>query len=147
MPSSSHIHVQFGHQNRNKVGIDFSTHSNCDTWNDRARAILRQSTVGKTTQWYLIKEVPIPGTVGTYSEKEIGAQENTKEFLSLLISQEVWVEVNQLLFAANIWEYLANQNAKLTATLQALLEQQLGYIILDVKRENVTQRILIRSRV
>ena len=44
--------------------------------------------------------------------------------------------MNQLRFAADIWEYLANQNAKLTATRQALLELQLGYVILDVKKEN-----------
>ena len=82
--------------------IDLLTHHNYDTWKDRARAILRQSTVGKTTQWSLVKETPIFSTDGTYSEKEIEAQEEAKDFLSLLISQEVWVEVNQLRFAADI---------------------------------------------
>ena len=83
-----------------------------------------------------------PGTDGSYSEKEIKAQKEAKDFLSLLISQEVWVEVNQLRFAADIWKYLANQNAKLTATRQALLEQQLDYVTLDVKKENAMQDYL-----
>jgi hypothetical protein len=122
--------------------IELLTHNNYDTWKDRARAILRQSTVGKTTQWNLVKGAPIPGTDGSYSEKEIEAQEEAKDFLSLLISQEVWVEVNQLRFAADIWKYLANQNAKLTATRQALLEQQLDYVTLDVKKENAMQDYL-----
>ena len=69
--------------------IDLLTHNNYDTWKDRARAILRQSTVGKTTQWSFVKKTPTPGTDGTYSEKEIEAQEEAKDFLSLLISQKV----------------------------------------------------------
>jgi hypothetical protein len=36
-----------------------------------------------------VKEALIPGTDKSYSEKEIKAQEEAKDFLSLLISQEV----------------------------------------------------------
>jgi hypothetical protein len=52
------------------------------------------------------------------------------------------VKVNRQQFAADIWKYLANQNAKLTATRQALLEQQLDYVILNVKKENAIQDYL-----
>jgi hypothetical protein len=68
--------------------IDLLKRNNYDTWKDRARAILRQSTVEKTTQWSLVKEAPALSTDGTYSEKEIEAQEELKNFFNLLISQE-----------------------------------------------------------
>jgi hypothetical protein len=53
--------------------IELLTHNNYDTWKDRARVILRQSTVGKTTQWNLVKGALILGMDGSYLEKEIEA--------------------------------------------------------------------------
>ena len=72
------------------------THSNYNTWKDRARAVLKQTSTGTQTQWSFIRELVTDAAFAKLDESEQEAQEDAKDFLSLLISQEVWVEVRHL---------------------------------------------------
>ncbi len=111
--------------------IDHLTHDNYAIWKDRARAVLKQSKTGDTTQWKIITADVKPWDSLSATEQEI--QEDAKDFLNLLISQEVWVEIRHLNSGSEIWKKLEEKNEGKVASRQALFEQQLDYTVFGDK--------------
>src|SRR5215469_13623832 len=122
--------------------VELLTHSNYNTWKDRARAVLKQTSTGTKTQWSFIKELVTDIAYTKLDEPQKEAEEDAKDFLSLLVSQEVWVEVRHFQTASAIWHHLAAKNDTLEASRQALFEQQLDYLVLDEKKDNAMQEYL-----
>ena len=66
--------------------LELLTHSNYNTWKDRARAVLKQTSTGTKTQWSFIRELVTDAAYAKLDKPEQEAQEDAKDFLSLLIS-------------------------------------------------------------
>ena len=88
--------------------IDLLTHDNYAVWKDQARAVLKQSKTGDTTQWKIITVDVKPQDSLPATEKE--TQEDAKDFLNLLISQEVWVKIRHLNSGSEIQKKLEEKN-------------------------------------
>lgn len=106
------------------IKIDMLTHSNYFSWVPRAKAILKKEKV-----WTHFRE----GEHNTKSEDYLDA----KDYLNLLITDEVWQDVNHLEYPDEIWSQLESKYLAQKESKQSLYERLLLGVKMDETKEDI----------
>ena len=111
--------------------IELLNHENYFSWAPRARAICK-----KEGQWKYIDPARQSGNEElTGSKKE--AYEDAKDWLELMISDEVVQDLVHLGSGAEVWTFLENKYTQMQASQQSLYLQRLESVVFDDQKEEL----------
>jgi hypothetical protein len=111
--------------------IELLNHENYFSWAPRARAICK-----KEGQWKHID----PAKQSKYEEltdRQKEACEDAKDWLELMISDEVVQDLTHLRSGAEVWTFLEDKYTKMQASQQSLYLQRLESVVFDDQKEEL----------
>jgi hypothetical protein len=111
--------------------IELLNHENYFSWAPRARAVCK-----KEGQWKYIDPAKQSSNEELKGDKKV-AYEDAKDWLELMISDEVAQDLVHLGSGAEVWTFLENKYTQMQASQQSLYLQRLESVVFDDQKEEL----------
>ena len=112
--------------------IELLNHENYFSWAPRARAICK-----KEGQWKYIDPAKQSSKYEDLTDRQKEACEDAKDWLELMISDEVVQDLIHLRSGAEVWTFLEDKYTRMQASQQTLYLQRLESVVFDDQKEEL----------